>query len=221
MSRPRSPKSSWLAATASLRVTDALSVPAAELDRLGELGQIDHADGFITRAGGSKLPMFTIVVPVARRRDVIDRLEAAGVRPVSAALIEALRIDAGRPRFGVDMTDDTIPLEAGLLERSISTTKGCYVGQEIVIRILHRGGGRVAKRLVTLSFDEPQNGTPPPGTTLFDGDKNIGQLTSVSASLTTAKLIALGYVHRDLAEEGREVLVGDTGITATVTGFGR
>ena len=63
-------------------------------------------------------------------------------------LVESLRIDAGRPRFGVDMTDDTIPLEAGLLERAISTTKGCYVGQEIIIRILHRGGGRVAKRLV-------------------------------------------------------------------------
>jgi folate-binding protein YgfZ len=132
---------------ASLRVTDALSVASAELDRLGELGQIDCADGFITRAGGSKLPMFTMVVPVARRCEVIDRLEAAGVRTVSAELIEALRIDAGRPRFGADMTEETIPLEAGLLERSISTTKGCYVGQEIVIRILHRGGGRVAKRL--------------------------------------------------------------------------
>ena len=137
------------------------------------------------------------------------------MRIVSAALIEALRIDAGRPRFGADMTEETIPLEAGLLDRAISTTKGCYVGQEIVIRILHRGGGRVAKRLVTLSFDEPRNGIRRPVRRSSTSDKNIGQLTSVSPSLTTANLIALGYVHRDLAEEGREVLVGDTGIRAT------
>ena len=177
---------------AAERLADALSVTTAELDALGELGQLDCDEGFIARSGDSKLPMFTIVVPVARRRDVIERLEAAGVRAVSAALVEALRIDAGRPRFGADMTEETIPLEAGLLERAISTTKGCYVGQEIVIRILHRGGGRVAKRLVTLSFDEPQNGAPPSGTPLFDGDKNIGQLTSVSPSLTGSNLIALG-----------------------------
>jgi tRNA-modifying protein YgfZ len=206
---------------APLRLADVLSVPVAELDTLGELEQIDCDDGFIARAGDSTLPMFTLVIPIDRRRGIIDRLEAAGVRAVSGTFVEALRIEAGRPRFGVDMTEETIPLEAGLLERAISTTKGCYVGQEIVIRILHRGGGRVAKRLVTLSFDEPSSGTPRPGTGLFDGDKNIGQLTSVSSSLTSSGLIALGYVHRDLAEEGRQVLVGDTGTTATVTGFGR
>ena len=57
-------------------------------------------------------------------------------------------MDAGRPLFGVDMDTETIPLEAGLLDRAISTTKGCYVGQEMIIRVLHRGGGRVAQRLV-------------------------------------------------------------------------
>ena len=206
---------------AAAALTDALSVTTAGLEALGELGQVELDEGFIARAGDSKLPMFAVVVPGARRRDVIERLEAAGVRTISTALVEALRIDAGRPRFGADMTEETIPLEAGLLDRAISTTKGCYVGQEIVIRILHRGGGRVARRLVTLSFDEPPSGTPPAGTPLYDGDKNIGQLTSVSASPATANLIALGYVHRDLAEVGREVLVGDTGIRATVTSFAR
>lgn len=206
---------------ATERLADALSMTSADLDTLGELGQRDYDEGFIARSGDAKLPMFTVVVPVARRGEVIARLEAAGVRSVGTALVDALRIDAGRPRFGADMTEETIPLEAGLLERAISTTKGCYVGQEIVIRILHRGGGRVVKRLVTLSFDEPQNGAPPPGTPLFDGGKNIGQLTSVSPSLTESHLIALGYVHRDLAEEGREVAVGDTDTRATVTGFAR
>ena len=131
--------------------------------------------------------MFTVVVPIARRQDVVDRLDAAGVQSISDALLESLRIEAGRPRFGVDMTEETIPLEAGLLDRAISTTKGCYVGQEIVIRILHRGGGRVAKRLVTLSFETPPAAPPAPGTPLLDGGKNIGQLTSVSPSLTSAE----------------------------------
>ena len=70
------------------------------------------------------------------------------------------------------MTEETIPLEAGLLDRAISTTKGCYVGQEIVIRILHRGGGRVAKRLVTLAFDSPPSHLPARGAPVFrDGRK--------------------------------------------------
>ena len=52
------------------------------------------------------------------------------------------------PKFCVDMTEDTIPLEAGIEDRAISFTKGCYVGQEVIVRVTHRGGGRVAKRLV-------------------------------------------------------------------------
>ena len=64
-----------------------------------------------------------------------------------------MRIEGGRPRFGIDMDEDTIPLEAGIEDRAISLTKGCYVGQEIIIRVLHRGHGRVARRLVGLTFD--------------------------------------------------------------------
>jgi folate-binding protein YgfZ len=182
---------------------------------------MDYEEGFIARVGESMLPMFTVVVPFTQRPGIVDRLNAGGVAAVTPALLEALRIEAGRPRFGADMTGETIPLEAGLLERAISTTKGCYVGQEIVIRILHRGGGRVARRLVTLSFDAPPGGAPPPGTELFDGDKPVGQLTSVSSLPTVAGFIALGYVQRELAEEGRQVRVGDTGSIATVTGFAR
>jgi folate-binding protein YgfZ len=206
---------------AASRVATASSVPIERLDRLVELAHVEWQEGFIARLGDSKLPMFIIVVPIERRREVTDRLEATGVRPVSQALLEALRIEAGRPRFGVDTTEDSIPLEAGLLERAISTTKGCYVGQEIVIRVLHRGGGRVAKRLVTLSLAEPADGPPPRGTPLLDGITGVGQLTSVSPSPTSSGVIALGYVQRNWAEEGRRLTVGETGVQATVTGFAR
>ena len=204
---------------AASRLAAALALPAGGLETLPELGQIDRKDGFVARLGDSRLPMYACVAPAGRRHDVIDRLEASGIAPVSPLLIDALRIEAGRPRFGADMTEETIPLEAGLLDRAISTTKGCYVGQEIVIRVLHRGGGRVARRLVTLSFDPP-SGTPfLPGTPLIDAERTVGQLTSVSSSPTSAQMIGLGYLHRDVAEKGRQVTVGETGVAATVTGF--
>ena len=69
--------------------------------------------------------------------------------------LAAARIEAAYPLFGVDMTADTIPLEAGIEARAISTTKGCYVGQEVIIRVLHRGHGRVARKLVTLKLEAP------------------------------------------------------------------
>ena len=88
--------------------------------------------------------------PPSALPDVAAALSAAGAVDIDAETWDTLRIEAGRPLFGVDMDTDTIPLEAGLEARAISQTKGCYVGQEIIIRVLHRGGGRVARRLVGL-----------------------------------------------------------------------
>jgi len=135
-------------------------------------------------------------------------------------LAESIRVDAGRPLFGVDMTDQTIPLEAGLLERAISTGKGCYVGQEVIIRVLHRGGGRVAKRLVKLVFDPEVSDMPAIGATLHDDGKDVGRLTTVARALDDTSWLALGYVHRDSAEEGRRLGLGDAGSpVATVQGL--
>jgi folate-binding protein YgfZ len=203
------------------RLAGALELPGAALEALPELGHVAWSDGFVARVSEATMPMFVVIVPVDRRPDVVDRLGSSGAVEVSGDLLEAMRIDAGRPRFGLDMNEDTIPLEAGLLERAISTTKGCYVGQEIIIRILHRGGGRVAKRLVTLELGEGPGDQPSAGTPLVDGGKVAGHLTSVARSLRSPSLIALGYLHRDSAEVGRHVVVGEGGPIATVTGFGR
>src|SRR5690606_7615941 len=115
-----------------------------------------------------------------------------------------------------------IPLEAGLLERAISTTKGCYVGQEIVIRILHRGGGRVARRLVILVFEADVTQAPPAGGALAaEGmtGSSAGQLTSVAFSPVRERFVALGYLQRDVAEVGRRVSVAESGASAVVAGF--
>ena len=127
---------------------------------------------------------------------------AAGARVVSSEAIHAARIEAGYPVFGVDMTDDTIPLEAGIENRAISFTKGCFVGQEVVIRVVHRGGGRVARRLVGLNLAE----TVSPGAKILSGAKEIGFITSVAVSPDRGP-IALGYVHRDFTAAGTAVQV--------------
>jgi folate-binding protein YgfZ len=131
-------------------------------------------------------------------------------------MFDALRIEAARPLFGVDMTTDTIPLEAGLLDRAISTTKGCYVGQEVIIRILHRGGGRVAKLLVQFLADPAVTEVPDVGTLVFDQGREVGVITSAAMGPATSRVVALGYVHRDSAEAGRSVTLGPGTIRWTV-----
>ena len=97
------------------------------------------------------VPGFCVYVAPAARASFEAALEERAAIRVAPDALEAARIEAGYPLFGRDMTSDTIPLEAGIEGRAISLTKGCYVGQEVVIRVLHRGHGRVAKRLVQLA----------------------------------------------------------------------
>ncbi len=157
---------------------------------------------------------------VLTEQDAASLLDAVDV-PLGT--LDVLRIEAGVPRFFVDMTTETIPLEAGLEQRAISFTKGCYVGQEIIVRVTTRGGGRVAKKLVGLAFDVavlPVDGlaTPdgdaardvpasPAGFRIRAGERAIGEVTSITRSPALGRLVALGYVHRDFIEPGTSVTV--------------
>ena len=149
---------------------------------------------------------FDLIVPVALADALTDGLLNAGVVVVEPDTAEVARIEAGQPMFGVDMDVDTIPLEAGIESRAISLTKGCYVGQEIIIRMLHRGQGRVAKRLVGLTLD-PSAPVPAKGDAIKAGDRQIGVVTSAARSPALDRPIAMGYVHRDFAEGGTGVVV--------------
>ena len=126
---------------------------------------------------------------------------AAGAREVGAGTTAVTRIEAGRPEFGIDMDEHTIPLEAGIEDRAISLTKGCYVGQEIIIRVLHRGQGRVARRLVGLIAGAAE-GPLVRGQALRRDGRETGLVTSAADSPRLRRPIALGYVHRDAAEPG-------------------
>jgi folate-binding protein YgfZ len=149
------------------------------------------------------VPGYCAYLSAANRNALLAALEAAGAAQVSPDAIAAARIEAVYPIFGDDMTADTIPLEAGIEPRAISTTKGCYVGQEVIIRVLHRGHGRVARKLVTLRLG---GAGVEPRAKIVTGDRDAGVVTSVAVSPASGA-IALGYVHRDLAVDEARVEV--------------
>jgi folate-binding protein YgfZ len=160
------------------------------------------------------VPGYCVFLERSREERLTSALEAAGAIRADAGSIRAARIEACYPVFGVDMTEDTIPLEAGIEQRAISLSKGCYVGQEVIIRVLHRGHGRVARKLVGLRFDA---GAAEPGAKLFSGTREIGFVTSAAESPRSGH-VALGYVHRDFVEPGTavEAEVGGTRLAGSV-----
>jgi folate-binding protein YgfZ len=145
---------------------------------------------------------------------LLAALVGAGAFPVSLATTEITRVEAGIPRFLADMDTTTIPLEAGIEDRAISLTKGCYVGQEVIIRVLHRGGGRVARKLVGLTA----GATPiEPGSVLTASGREIGRVTSAVLSPLMAQWIALAYVQRDfVAPDTRLEVMTVTGAAPAV-----
>ena len=161
---------------------------------------------------------FDLFTDSAHFADLLNALRTSGASDVSEAAANVTRIEGGRPVFGVDMDEDTIPLEAGIEERAISLTKGCYVGQEIIIRVLHRGHGRVARRLVGLMLED-QATVPAHGDRIRSGNREVGRITSAVYSPALARPIALGYVQRDFQEPGTSVAVasGAAEIAAVVT----
>lgn len=157
----------------------------------------------VVRISQLGVPGFCVYLERARVTELVSALTGAGAVPVSEDAIAAARIEAGYPVFGIDMTDDTIPLEAGIESRAISFTKGCYVGQEVIIRVLHRGHGRVAKRLVHIRIDGP---LPERGAKLHAAEREVGWVTSAADSPRSGT-IALAYVHRDFVNSGTELQV--------------
>lgn len=131
----------------------------------------------------------------------------ASLTEVNLDTFDVFRIERGVPKFLADMSNDTIPLEAGIEERAISFTKGCYVGQEVIVRVTVRGGGRVAKKLVQWVADESADVVPLPESRILSFDRDIGRVTSAAYSPALSRVVGLGYVHRDFTTSGTDVTV--------------
>ncbi len=175
-------------------------------------------DAVLVRSDEIGVSGYDLLVAPEDAAPVRSALAAAGAIDATGEDVEAIRVESGRPLFGADMDAETIPLEAGLDDRAISRTKGCYVGQEVIVRVLDRGHGRVARRLVGLTLD-PSAAVPSPGAAIRSGEKEIGRVTSAVWSPSLARPIALGYVHRDFVEAGTEVLVQDVNAVVAALPF--
>jgi folate-binding protein YgfZ len=126
----------------------------------------------------------------------------AGLRPVGMAALDVLRVEAGWPWFGVDFDDENLLMES-LTPEHVSFTKGCYVGQEVVIRVEHQG--HLNKRLGGLLISSKT--LPPRGATIFLGDRKAGHVTSAVHSPTLERTIALVYLRRECWEPGTLVRI--------------
>jgi folate-binding protein YgfZ len=133
---------------------------------------------------------------------VRSALEAAGAVPVGEAAAEVLRVERGRPRWGADLDETVIPEEAGLNDRAVSFTKGCYVGQETVARLHYRG--KPNRHLRGLRLAAPVEA----GTPLLLGEREVGRVGTPVVSPVHGP-IALALVRRE-AEPGAALTVGGT-----------
>ena len=193
-------------------------------DALGEMAEHGNARGgwaggaaIVTRITDTGEPGFDLYVERAQAGALIAALQEAGVVELDEPTAEAVRIESGVPLFGRDMDEETIPLEAGIESRAISFSKGCYVGQEVIIRVLHRGHGRVARKLVGLTLDGDQ--VPDAGAAIRSGDRDVGHVTSSTVSPALKRSIALAYVQRDFLEPGTKVTVGEQSAEVTTLPF--
>jgi folate-binding protein YgfZ len=178
-----------------------------------ELGAEEHDSARAEIAGHSVVLVATdlgvdVFCDAAATDAVRGALVAAGAAEVAEAAAEIVRIESGRPRYGVDLDDSVIPQEAGLNERAVSFTKGCYVGQETVARLFYRG--KPNRHLRGLRFSTPVEA----GTALMLGEKEVGRVTSAAVSPVHGP-IGLALVRRQ-AEPGTTVAVGDGEASAEV-----
>jgi tRNA-modifying protein YgfZ len=177
----------------------------------GGLGELEHSNSAVTVGGiGARAIRTDLGIDLLCDAADVDGLRAAlGVAAVSEAVAECLRVERGRPRFGVDLDDTVIPQEAGLNERAVSFTKGCYVGQETVARLHYRGKPNRHLRGLRLGADAAVTGDE----LTFEG-RPVGRVASVALSPRFGP-IALALVRRE-APLGSLVAVGERGAHAEV-----
>jgi len=143
---------------------------------------------------------YDLIVEVDREATIRDEVLTSGADPVSPEAAEIVRVEAGRPRFGAEMTTATIPEEAGINDRAVSLTKGCYIGQETVARLHYKG--KPNRHLRGLRLD----GDAAAGDQIRLGDRVLGELGTAVLSPALGR-IGLAILRRE-AEPGDVVVVG-------------
>jgi folate-binding protein YgfZ len=170
-------------------------------------GDYQHAawgDSTVAGITSTGQPGVRIYCAASEAAAILAKLEAAGAKPVSVEDARIVRIENGKPRYGEDIVEKSLPQETQQMH-AVSFTKGCYLGQEIVERI--RAQGHVNKKLVRLEIagTEP----PPTGTKALANGAEAGAITSAAYSPASGHVAAMGYLRTQFADAGVEVLVAD------------
>jgi folate-binding protein YgfZ len=175
---------------------DSFQFCTADDSTLGEI--------YLANQGRAGSEGFDLFVPEASLGAVVDKLVAAadllGGCACGWTALEMARIEAGIPRFGLDMDETNLPQECGIESRAVSYSKGCYVGQEVLNR-LHTLG-HVNQELRGLGLDDHLKALPRKGDKLFHAGKEVGSIRSSVASLLCRTNIALGYIRREVNQIG-------------------
>lgn len=180
--------------------------PAPERERHHEATLAGHPARLV-RAGDLPVSGLVLHVAEAGADAVLEALAARGAARLEARALDALRVEAGRPWYGRDVTEENLLHETGLVNECCSFGKGCYLGQEVVARLDARGGN-VNKRLRGLRLSAVTRD----GAVLSVEGKDVGRVTTAAVSPRLGP-IALAYVHRSHADAGTRVEVGDAAAT--------
>ncbi len=162
-------------------------------------------EGTLVRGEDEQRDTYEIWIAPGSVRQLWDALRAAGAAAVGSEALEMARIEAGVPRYGVDIRERDLPQETEQA-RALNFNKGCYVGQEIVERIRSRGA--VHRKFSGFLADASEQILP--GAKVVSGEKEVGEITSASTLQLAAgkKTVALGYIRREIGTPGREVTIG-------------
>jgi len=183
------------------------SPPTAEAEAHVRATIAGHAVRLV-RAGDLPGGGLVVHVPADAADVVADALRAAGAVPLAPAELDARRVEALRPWYGADVTEDNLLHETGLVAECHSPTKGCYLGQEVVARLEARGG-HVSRALRGLRLTAPASA----GDAIVHAGHEVGRVTTAAVSPRLGP-IAMGYVHRSAFVDGTAVDVA--GAPATV-----
>lgn len=195
-------------ATAGLPTVGVEGPRTAEvLEKLGapvpaeDFSFVSWGNRMVARVNQTGQPGCAVFVPVDEHAALVRDLEQAGVPQASAEAVKTVRLENGRPRYGNDFSEKSLPQETGLMH-ALHFQKGCYIGQEIVERVrsralLHRGLGHVR-----IASSQP----PAPGTEIHAGDQKVGEITSAAFSPALQSVVALAFMRLDFKKPGVEGL---------------
>jgi aminomethyltransferase len=174
----------------------------------GDYHHLSWGQATVARISLTGQPGFRIYAPAGAADEIVRRLAEAGAQPATEEDARLVRLENGRPRYGEDIRDTSLPQETGQMH-AVSFSKGCYLGQEIVERI--RAQGHVNRKLVQLRLDS----VAPAGSKLTADGAEAGEITSSIYSPAESSAVALAYVRANYATQGQALAAGD--IPAVVT----